>query len=50
MTNNLKDYNKDPLRTIISGQRFRMGYGFIRGKETFKKEDSTHLTRKDGYN
>ena len=36
MTNQIKGYNKVPLRAIAQGERFNVDYGFVRGKEIFK--------------
>ena len=50
MTNKIKGYNKDPLRSTTQGERFNVDYGFVRGKEFFKSEDGPLITSKDGYN
>ena len=50
MASKIKGYNKDPIRANGSGQRFFIGYGFVRGKDVNKTEDAPLTTSKDGYN
>ena len=50
MTNKIKSFNRTPDRATLSGRRFNMDYGFVRGEKTFKNENGALITNKEGYN
>ena len=50
MTNMINSFNKNPTRATASGDRFRMDFGFVRGKSAVKAEKNQIITSEDNYN
>ena len=50
ITQNMKGYNKEPLRATSYSGQFNMGFGFSRGKTVTNNEDGSLITSKEGYN
>ena len=50
ITQQVKGYNKDPLRDTTQDERSNVDYGFVRGKEIFESEDGPLIANKESYN